>query len=218
MPDQELYLTRLTPDPAHALARRERTDAGAMHRRVMGLFPDNLPAQPRAAAGALFRVDQDNTGIYILIQSTLPPNPAKLPTGYGPIITKNMAPLIEHCRPGVNVKYRIIGNATTKLGTRTTSGRPGQIVSLRGPDAHAWWQRQATTAGLAVDRINATVLPPGTAGRSEADGTHLTPHDRTQFDGTARITDPVALITAMSRGIGRAKSYGCGLLTIAPIP
>ena len=218
MPDYKLYLTRLTPDPAHALARRERTDAGAMHRRVMSLFPDNLPAQPRATTGALFRVDQDNAGIFVLIQSVLPPDPAKLPTGYGPILTKNMAPLIELCRPGMSVKYRIIGNAIRRLGPLTTAGRSGQVIPLRGSDAHAWWQRQAATAGLAVQDIHATVLPPGTTGRDEADATQRTPHDRTQFDGNATITDPAALIAAMSHGIGRAKSYGCGLLTIAPLP
>ena len=218
MPDHnKLYLTRLTPDPGHTLARRERTDAGAMHRRVMSLFPDNLPAQPRATTGALFRVDQDNAGIYILIQSVLPPDPAKLPTGYGPIVTKDMTPLIERCRPGTRVTYRVVGNAVTRLGKNTTAGRPGQVVPLRGPDALAWWQRQAATAGLTVTDAHATVLPPGTASRNGADTAVRTPHDRTQFDGTATIADPAALVAAMSHGIGRAKSYGCGLLTVAPL-
>ena len=217
MPDHELYLTRLTPDPAHPIARRERTDAGAMHRRVMSLFPTNLPERPRAAVGALFRVDQDQTGIYILIQSTLPPNPANLPTGYGPIITKQMSPLLEHCRPGTRIKYRIIGNATSMLGRNTTAGRPGQIIPLRGADADTWWQRRATAAGLTLHDVHATLLAPGSTDHAgEKPG--RTPHDRTQFDGTATITDPTALITAMTTGIGRAKSYGCGLLTIAPLP
>ena len=211
----ELYLTRLIPDPAYPLARRETTNAGAMHRRVMSLFPNNLLPHPRAAAGALFRVDQDHTGTYILIQSTLPPNPGNLPTGYGPAITKNMAPLIAHCRPGTQIKYRIIANATTKLGTRTQAGRPGQVIPLRGPAADTWWQRQAATAGLTLHDSHATVLAPGAT--EHGDKAVRTPHDRTQFDGTATITDPDALITAMTAGIGRAKSYGCGLLTIAPL-
>jgi CRISPR system Cascade subunit CasE len=218
MPDHELYLTRLTPDPAHPLARRERADAGAMHRRVMSLFPDRLSPQPRATAGALFRVDQDTTGIYVLIQSSLPPDPTKLPTGYGPSITKNMAPLMARCQPGTRVTYRIIGNATARLGPRTTAGRPGQTVPLRGRDAHAWWQRHAATAGLDLDTIHTTVLAPGSTAGGDGEATRRTPHDRTQFDGTATITDATALITALSRGIGRAKSYGCGLLTVAPLP
>lgn len=39
----------------------------------------------------------------------------------------------------------------------------------------------------------------------------------TQFDGTLTIRDPDSLRDAMVRGIGPAKGYGCGLLTLAPL-
>lgn len=35
------------------------------------------------------------------------------------------------------------------------------------------------------------------------------------FEGTLRVTDPVALRSALVNGIGRAKGYGAGLLTLA---
>ncbi|RSN68457.1 type I-E CRISPR-associated protein Cas6/Cse3/CasE, partial [Streptomyces sp. WAC 05379] len=41
-------------------------------------------------------------------------------------------------------------------------------------------------------------------------------HRLLQFDGTAHITDPDALTDALLTGIGRAKSYGAGLLSLAP--
>ncbi|GAA1042265.1 type I-E CRISPR-associated protein Cas6/Cse3/CasE [Streptomyces murinus] len=37
------------------------------------------------------------------------------------------------------------------------------------------------------------------------------------FDGRLEVTDPQALRRAMTQGIGKAKAYGCGLLTLAPL-
>lgn len=36
-----------------------------------------------------------------------------------------------------------------------------------------------------------------------------------QFDGLLTVTDPELLRAALTQGIGRAKAYGCGLLTLA---
>lgn len=36
-----------------------------------------------------------------------------------------------------------------------------------------------------------------------------------RYDGTAIVTDPDALAEAVLVGIGRAKSYGAGLLSLA---
>ena len=36
------------------------------------------------------------------------------------------------------------------------------------------------------------------------------------FDGSLTVTDPEKLRHALSNGIGRAKGYGCGMLTLAP--
>jgi CRISPR system Cascade subunit CasE len=37
------------------------------------------------------------------------------------------------------------------------------------------------------------------------------------FEGRLLITDPDALRAALVTGIGPAKGYGCGLLTLAPV-
>jgi CRISPR system Cascade subunit CasE len=41
-------------------------------------------------------------------------------------------------------------------------------------------------------------------------------HSLVRYDGTGLITDPEALTQALVAGIGRAKSYGAGLLSLAP--
>lgn len=39
-----------------------------------------------------------------------------------------------------------------------------------------------------------------------------------QFDGVLEVTDAAAFARALGHGIGRAKGFGCGLITIAPVP
>lgn len=53
---------------------------------------------------------------------------------------------------------------------------------------------------------------PGTA--KEA---HVVMHSVT-FEGRLRITDPALLTERLLAGIGPSKAYGCGLLTLAPLP
>ncbi|MFF1378718.1 type I-E CRISPR-associated protein Cas6/Cse3/CasE [Streptomyces sp. NPDC058308] len=38
------------------------------------------------------------------------------------------------------------------------------------------------------------------------------------FDGRLVVTDADALRRTLTRGLGKAKAYGCGLMTLAPIP
>ncbi|MGC5410083.1 type I-E CRISPR-associated protein Cas6/Cse3/CasE, partial [Streptomyces sp. DT225] len=37
------------------------------------------------------------------------------------------------------------------------------------------------------------------------------------FDGHLEVTDPAVFRRALMQGIGKAKAYGCGLLTLAPL-
>ncbi|MBS2547460.1 type I-E CRISPR-associated protein Cas6/Cse3/CasE [Catenulispora sp. NL8] len=213
------WLTRITPDLRHQRAATDLNNAVQMHHTVMKLFPDQLGPQARQTAGVLFRVDQSAIGgITILVQSTIEPNAERLPAGYGEVISRPLDLLLDALRPGLPVRYRLAGNATQKLGLNTKAGKPHQIVPLSGADAEQWWIRQAELSGLDVRSIDAQAVNAATGLRTDPQTRDQQPqrHARTQFDGTAIITDPQLLRTRILAGIGRGKSYGCGLLTLAP--
>ncbi|MFF3671586.1 type I-E CRISPR-associated protein Cas6/Cse3/CasE [Microtetraspora malaysiensis] len=48
-------------------------------------------------------------------------------------------------------------------------------------------------------------------------GKQITLHTAT-FEGRLRVTDTALLTSALLGGIGPSKAYGCGLLTLAPLP
>ena len=92
------------------------------------------------------------------------------------------------------------------------------VVALSGAAAEEWWLRQAEAAGLKPLGIHSQPLDAvrgrrGTQG--DAAEQHVR-HARIRFDGAATIIDPDLLRTKITEGIGRGKSYGCGLLSIAP--
>ncbi|WP_067473455.1 type I-E CRISPR-associated protein Cas6/Cse3/CasE [Actinomadura hibisca] len=209
----ELFITHIALDLGHRGVLNDLRDIGKLHQRIMKLFPNGLGAQPRQQAAVLFRLDELASGTAVLIQSALKPDLDKLPTGYGVPRCRSLAPLLDSLRAGAPVHYRIIGNATSKLGKNTTAGRPKQVVPLQGADADRWWQRQAESAGLLVNTLISSQLSSVSSQRGPGRMTHA----RTRFDGTATVTDPAALVERMKAGIGRGKPYGCGLLTIAPV-
>lgn len=217
------WLTRIAPDPRSRDARREATDAVALHQRLMALFPQ-APAdtQARAHFGVLHRTEDTLTGHRILLQSSHQPDLTRLPDTYGTALTRPLAPLLNALQGGLTIRYRCVASAIRKPGatTRTLYNLP-PVVALKGAAADEWWLRQAETAGLKV--LSAQSQPMDTAHgirdpRGDGNTKQRIMHARTRFDGTAVITDTEALRIRITTGIGRGKAYGCGLLSIAPAP
>ncbi|MGC0316966.1 type I-E CRISPR-associated protein Cas6/Cse3/CasE [Kitasatospora acidiphila] len=210
-----LWLTRIMPNHAHQNARRDLANAVDMHHRLMSLFPDHVGEEPRRALGVLFRTEDSPVGTQTLLQSTQQPDLTRLPHGYGSAVCKPLAPLLAALQPNLTVHYRIAANPIRKPGRSTRElYKLSAVVPLNGQAADDWWIRQAEASGLKVVTVRSTAL-------DAARGTHrqsqqLIRHARTQFDGTALITEPDRLRTRLAEGIGKGKAYGCGLLSIAP--
>jgi CRISPR system Cascade subunit CasE len=205
-----LWLTRILPDTRHAGVNRDLADAVRLHQRIMSLVPDGLGAQARREGGVLYRYETTRSGPQLLIQTSIRPTPDRLPNGYGTIAVRDLSPLLSALDKGTAVHYRIAANASKRLGR--TADHPGKIAALRGAAAEHWWTQRAERCGLALRTLTATTMTDAT-GRS--DGRGAIKHAVTRFDGLAIVTDPDLLRTAVAEGIGRGKSYGCGLLSLA---
>jgi len=227
------WLTRLRLNTASRTVQRDLGNATALHRRVMTLVPDGLGDSPRSRAGVLFRLDADSTGApVLLVQSRIAPDTSRLPQGYADAWTKDMSALLAALRPGLAVRYRLLGNAVRRCGRNSTAGRWKQAIPLRGEEADRWWAERAAAAGLALHTVFSEPSEPLTAWHPAGRGSTppaatkssgkrnedqvLVPHEATRFEGTATVRDAEALRQALLNGIGRSKSYGCGLLSLAP--
>jgi CRISPR system Cascade subunit CasE len=209
-----VWLTRVQLNLTNTAVRVELRNAVRMHQRVMSLMPGELGDSARRHAGLLYRIDEDHCGTNILIQSTREPNLTAIPPTYGHTAVRDLTPLLEALEPGLPVRYRLVGNAVKRAGR--TSATPGKLVALDGEEIPRWWTTRAPGCGLHLETFDATPVGYISGHRPDTDPNNRVRHAITRYDGIATITDPQQLRRAVHEGVGRGKSHGCGLLSLAP--
>lgn len=219
IPNATVHLARLRLAARSRQVHRDLGDAARLHTTVQSLFPDALGAAPRAATNTLFRVEREQSGASLLIQSTLPINRNALPTGYADSVEyRDLTPLLDWIEPDRIVRYRIDANPSKQVRTPGTNQR-GRRTPLFGSDAIAWWEQRARQAGLHCALTLDIAQPPILASRGKAaDGNNSkgVRLSAVRFEGVATVTDPDTLRAAITAGIGQGRAYGLGLLSIAP--
>ncbi|MEU5512587.1 type I-E CRISPR-associated protein Cas6/Cse3/CasE [Streptomyces fungicidicus] len=206
-------IARIRLNPHSRDVQRDLRDATQMHRTVMRMVPDNLGDAPRHQAGLLYRLEETDTVTTLLVQGAQL-DPTRLPTGYGQADVKSLAPMFTALRKDLGVHYRIVLNPAKRerLSLQEKNNR-GRITPLSGTDADLWWLRRAAQSGLHIHILTPTNMEPARPRGKDASRMR---HSLIRYDGTATVTDPTALTDALLNGIGRAKSYGAGLLSLAP--
>ncbi|GLU49912.1 type I-E CRISPR-associated protein Cas6/Cse3/CasE [Nocardiopsis ansamitocini] len=221
------WLTRITADLRNREVRADFRSAGELHRRLIRLVPGlgsaPLP-DPRRRGGLLFRVDETRSGVQLLVQSTDRLKTDVLRGGYGDVQTRDLTPFLGRLEKGQAVRYRIVASPVSRLGKSEHNaerlgrdpGTPARAYTrpLRGAEADAWWADRAATNGLDLRSAASTGLDD-----ARDDGTSTRrrgiKHPVVRFEGTAVIADAEAVRAAVLTGIGRGKSHGCGLLSLA---
>ncbi|APU15567.1 type I-E CRISPR-associated protein Cas6/Cse3/CasE [Actinoalloteichus fjordicus] len=204
------WLVRLTLSPRSLPVTTGLLDGDQLHRTLMRLLPDDLGERPRERGGLLYRVEPGRAGVGLLAQTLVPPRLAALPAELAATARdRDLRPLLDSLRPGVRVRYRIVANATKRHGNSAVEAKRGKLKVLRGTEADLWWLRRATEAGLHPVQVVSSPV-------DDVLGARETRHGLTRFDGVGIVTDPDLLRTAVAEGIGRAKTYGCGLLSLGP--
>lgn len=201
MPMLSLYLSRLHLNPWSAAVRRDLLDAYQCHRTLCRAFDAG-----RSAAGLLYRVEGDGAEPLLLAQSLLPPDWCCLPEEY--LAGENDTQSVEvktwvpHFAEGAQLRFRLRANPTFKRGKR-------RLAWLQPDDHLAWLERQASRRGFSV--MAAQAEAEGFSRSSRGFSCH-----GVLFDGVLGVTDPRVFGEALTQGIGSAKAFGYGLLSLAP--
>ncbi len=219
-----MYLSRLILNPRSRQVRSEMADLYQMHRTIMQAFPARLEADERV----LFRLDlHPRTGVpTLLVQSQHAPDwsflsaPGKnylQPASDLPLEMENPAvkPMEVGFHAGQVLAFRLRANPTVKKD-RPDEKQGRRVGLVREADQLAWLQRKIEAAGGRLISANASydARLQGTLYRQQ--DKHRLEFAAVQFDGVLEVQDPARLLAAYESGIGSAKGFGFGLLSLAP--
>jgi len=214
-----MYLTRLMLNARSRRAQSEVASPYEMHRTLMCAFPDDLD---RASERVLWRVDplRDRPLLCVLVQSVAEPDWSWLADpGHAAGLRGYLS---ESERPNPAIKTFEPGFAQGQvlsflLRANPTAKRAGKRVGLyRYEDQIRWLERKASTAGFGLVRVDAR--QEGTSGGfiHRKERTHRVTHLAVRFLGLLRVEDPESFGEAVRSGIGSAKGFGFGLLSLGP--
>ncbi|GAB3551851.1 CRISPR system Cascade subunit CasE [Actinopolyspora lacussalsi] len=214
------WLLRLRLNPrCHRVFSGAVLDGQELYRDLMRLAPDDLGEQHRKEAGVLFRCEADQRGFVVLAQLRFPPRLERLPEELATEVRqRELTPLLERLERGTRVRYRIDANPTKRNGDLVEDkGKRGKLTVLRGTESELWWVRKAGEAGLHPLEIRSTPMPD-VLGREyrKRGASERVKHGVSRFEGVGMVTDPDALRAAVIDGIGRARTFGCGMLSVGP--
>jgi CRISPR system Cascade subunit CasE len=231
-----MFLSRIPVNVMSRAFRRDHADVHQMHRTLMSAFPDVADVQgARQHHGVLWRLDGSGNNRALLVQSCEHPDWSKLPEGYvsARVQVKSLKPVLTAIQPGRRLAFLLVANPTQskapvdgkpgdrRRGTRTPINHPEQQVQ--------WLIRQGERHGYVIPAANngspdvtASPLPPF-IGRKPDNRVEAQREDRLKitvqpvsYEGHLIIADPDTFTAALKEGIGRAKAYGCGLISVAP--
>lgn len=207
-----LYLSRLALNLRSDAVRRDLRDVQQLHRTVMSQFDEN--AGNRAAQQVLFRLDLGRDAApRLLIQSGQAPRWA-LDKHYAlhPPETKDVEAALAAIARGQRLRFRLRANPTKRPPDPERPNAP-RLPLTSWNDRVSWLRRKLADAGARLAEGNLDVVSqPRDTGRANVHSVTIWP---VLFEGLLTVEDPDSLRQAIVAGIGPARAYGNGLLSVA---
>lgn len=237
-----MYFTRFRMNPQKRGSVRLAASPQRLHATVLSAFP---PDRATSRDGrVLWRLDTPSKHEWTLyVVSPARPSMEQLQDECGwsqeqSWDTAEYGPFLVRLSAGQRWSFRLTANPVrTVAGGRGTRGTVSPHVTVA--QQQAWLVERTARLGFQIPSWEVERLAPT---RDPGPEEHDIPHvrvtgreqisfekggasrrrtatiTRAQFDGVLEVVDEELLRSALTHGIGRAKAYGCGLMTLASAP
>ncbi|GAB2456912.1 type I-E CRISPR-associated protein Cas6/Cse3/CasE [Nocardioides hungaricus] len=222
-----MYLTRMHLNPARRGTRSLVASPQRLHAAVLSGFAPDVPIQSEQGR-VLWRLDEGATSLTLYIASPARPDlthvveQAGWPTSPDPWQTLSLDPLRDRLAPGQRWAFRLTANPV-RSASQPDGDRGKRYGHVTVAQQVEWLASRSSSWGFDVGQPATGVTADVTSRRRlnferRTDGGQRTVTISTAtYDGLLTVVDPASLRQAMGHGLGRAKGYGCGLLTLAPV-
>lgn len=222
-----MYLTRFQINPSRRGARKLLASPQALHAAVLAGFADPRD-HTRDDTRTLWRLDNNtNNQVMLYILSPGRPDLTHLveQAGWPTTHTWQSRPyraLLDALDKGQRWAFRLTANPARNVRLTDTAIETRRVGAVTVAHQTQWLVDRAERHGFTVDRqpdgqLNLIVhrrhTLTFTRNRSQPPVTVVT----ATYDGVLTVEDPPQLRQTLTRGLGHARAYGCGLLTLAPV-
>lgn len=212
-----MYLSRIALD----VKRREAMLALASPQVLHGAVERSFNGDSQRI---LWRVDWLGDNCYLLVLSAVPPDFAHIIEQFGDSDsrqrweTKAYDPLLARLQIGQKWRFRLRANPVHNSSAEKdeVSGRGRVYAHVTQEQQRQWLLKHAEICGfqLKEDEFDVVDTQWKKFRKGGAEKMEVTLRMAT-FEGVLTISNPELFKQTLVSGIGRAKAYGCGLLTIA---
>lgn len=226
-----MYISRMALNVARRGAAQLISSPNRVHAAVEHSFPptqDDKESEGRI----LWRIDtlSDSPEVWLYVVSPKRPDfthigeQAGWPTT-GTWETKDYAPVLDNLEDGQKWQFRLKANPARKVKCDKGRRENGRVIGkIQGHVTEAqqleWLSDRCAARGFSIAHdANGNPLVR-VSQRSKERFTHGSSRvtlSTCVFDGVLEVVDSDALRHTLCWGMGRAKGFGCGLLTIAPL-
>lgn len=217
-----MFLTRFRINTARRGSRTLLASPQKMHAAVRAGFTDLDTSRPGRLLWRVDAIDRADTRLYIV--SPGKPDLTHLVEQAGwPTTeawdTRDYGALLDRLEAGQTWAFRLTANPV-RDGRRADGGDTKRYGHVTVTQQQQWLLDRAERAGFRVPV--ASTKEPDVVVHSRATRT-FPRQGRTvtlsiaTFDGRLEVLEPDNLRRTLISGLGKAKAYGCGLLTLAPI-
>ena len=221
-----MFLTRFRLNPARRGARKLMASPHALHAAVRAGFPNDAD-YAHGARRTLWRLDvQAQASAVLYVVSPGKPDFTHLveqagwPTTTEACDTRDYSPLLDTLRAGQRWAFRLTANPVHN-GRKPEGAKDTQRFGLLRESEQVDWllnrgQRHGFQIALQRDGVPNLALNNRQTMSFRRNSGSVTLVTAT-YDGVLEVTDADAFRATLTAGIGHAKAYGCGLLTLAPL-
>lgn len=213
-----MYLSRIALDMANRGTMKALASPNIMH----GLVERSFSGEKQRR---LWRIDKYNEKYYLLILSMQKPHLVNLVNNIGfpdlvtPYETKSYTPLLDYLRDGQEWQFRLCANPVRSVSKE--KGEPSDRGKLYAHVTIAqqkqWLLSRAEEHGFKITDNTFDVIQTDWMNFDKGSSRHRVTIRSAVFEGWLTISELERFKKTLTHGLGRAKAYGCGLLTIAPI-
>jgi CRISPR system Cascade subunit CasE len=209
-----MFLSRIEMDTRRRETVRALASPHVLHAAVESCFYEKSDGAERK----LWRTDYLNDKLYLLLLSPQAPSFSAFSTQFceegkqGE--TKSYSAFLARVQEGQQWRFRLRANPVHSTRDGLKTGERGRLYAhVTTEQQKNWLSQKAPSCGFAVDGKAYDIVQTEQI-RFRRQGKFVT-LGVAVFEGILQVTDLALFSDSLTGGIGRAKAYGCGLLTIA---